>query len=103
MADGAALRWTEEIVLGRHGEKPGRLSLRSDVDIDDNPLLRHQLDSARCDRAGTARPSWATNRAVGLALLDDDRRHQRRARGALVRDRAGGLGRHGPRGAGRPR
>jgi len=69
LADGAALRWTEEIVLGRHGEQPGRLSLRLDVDIDDNPLLRHQLE------LGPGVPGWdglaelGANRAVGLILL----------------------------------
>ncbi len=69
LANGAALRWTEEIVLGRHGEEPGRLSLRLDVDIDDNPLLRHQLE------LGPGVPGWdgpavlGPNRAVGLVLL----------------------------------
>jgi urease accessory protein len=69
LADGAALRWTEEIVLGRHAEQPGRLSLRLDVDIDDNPLLRHQLE------LGPGVPGWdgpavlGPNRAVGLAFL----------------------------------
>jgi urease accessory protein len=69
LADGAALRWTEEIVLGRHGEQPGRLSLRLDVDVDDKPLLRHQLE------LGPGVPGWdgpavlGLNRAVGLAFL----------------------------------
>lgn len=69
LAGGAALRWTEEIVLGRHGEEPGRLSLSLDVDIDDVPLLRHQLE------IGPGVPGWdgpavlGTNRAVGLVLL----------------------------------
>jgi len=69
LAQGAALRWTEEIVLGRHGEQPGRLSLRLDIDIDDNPLLRHQLE------LGPGVPGWdgpavlGPNRAVGLAFL----------------------------------
>lgn len=67
--NGAALRWTEEIVLGRHGEQPGRLSMRLDVDIDDIPLLRHQLE------LGPGVPGWdgpavlGHNRAVGLVLL----------------------------------
>ena len=69
LAKGAALRWTEEIVLGRHGEQPGRLSLRLDVDIDDNPLIRHQLE------LGPGVPGWdgpavlGPNRAVGLVFL----------------------------------
>ena len=68
LAAGAGLRWTEEVILGRHGEGPGRLSLRLDVDIDDHPLLRHQLE------LGPGVPGWdgpavlGANRAVGLVL-----------------------------------
>jgi len=39
----ARLRWTEEVVLGRHGEEPGALDLRLDVDLDGLPVLRHQM------------------------------------------------------------
>jgi urease accessory protein len=39
----ARLRWTEEILLGRHGEEPGALDLRLDVDLDGLPVLRHQM------------------------------------------------------------
>ena len=39
----ARLYWAEEVVLGRHGEGPGCLDLRLDVDVDEAPLLRHQL------------------------------------------------------------
>ena len=69
LADGAALRWTEEIVLGRHGEEPGRLSLRLDVDIDNKPLLRHQLELGPAYRAGTAPPSWAPTGPSGWPSL----------------------------------
>jgi urease accessory protein len=69
LADGAALRWTEEIVLGRHGEEPGRLSLRLDVDIDDGPLLRHQLELGPGVAGWDGPAVVGTNRAVGLVLL----------------------------------
>jgi urease accessory protein len=69
LADGAALRWTEEIVLGRHGEEPGRLSLRLDADIDDAPLLRHQLELGPGVAGWDGPAVVGTNRAVGLVLL----------------------------------
>jgi urease accessory protein len=69
LADGAALRWTEEIVLGRHGEEPGRLSLRLDVDIDDDPLLRHQLELGPGVAGWDGPAVVGNNRAVGLVLL----------------------------------
>src|SRR5918992_1668649 len=43
LGPGAALRWREELVLGRHGEPPGRFAARCDVTLDDRPLLRHEL------------------------------------------------------------
>ena len=69
LADGAALLWTEEIVLGRHGEEPGRLSLRLDVDIDGDPLLRHQLELGPGVAGWDGPAVVGTNRAVGLTLL----------------------------------
>jgi urease accessory protein len=39
----ARLSWTEELLLGRCQEQPGRLDLRLDVDLDGRPLLRHQM------------------------------------------------------------
>ena len=64
----ASVSWTEELILGRHGEDPGCLDLRVDVDIDRRPLLRHQL------RVGPDAPGWAgpavlgANRHVGFVL-----------------------------------
>jgi urease accessory protein len=69
LADGAQLRWTEEIVLGRHGEEPGRLSLRLDADIDDVPLLRHQLELGPGVAGWDGPAVLGSNRAVGLVLL----------------------------------
>ncbi|MFB4306287.1 urease accessory protein UreD [Actinomadura sp. GTD37] len=43
LAGGATLRWREELVLGRHGEPPGRYTGRVDVTLDGGPLLRHEL------------------------------------------------------------
>jgi urease accessory protein len=43
LADGASLRWREELVLGRHGEPPGECWLRQDVNYAGEPLLRHEL------------------------------------------------------------
>lgn len=62
------LRWTEEIVLGRCGEDPGRLDLRLDVDLDGAPLLRHEL-SVGPGAAGWAGPAvLGRHRAAGLVL-----------------------------------
>ncbi|WP_131758712.1 urease accessory protein UreD, partial [Actinomadura fibrosa] len=68
LAAGATLRWRDELVLGRHGEQPGRHSGRLDVTVGGAPLLRHELrlddpdvhlSSAVLDGAG----------AVGSVLL----------------------------------
>jgi len=48
----AQLRWTEELILGRHAEHPGDLEVRLDVDVDSVPLLRHGL------RVGPSAPGW---------------------------------------------
>lgn len=70
LAAGAALRWREEIVLGRHGEPPGRCTSRVDVTLAGAPLYRGELtvgdpgtdgSSAVLDGAG----------AVGSVLLVD--------------------------------
>lgn len=43
LAEGATLRWYEELVLGRHGEAPGRHTSRFDVTAGGAALLRHEL------------------------------------------------------------
>jgi urease accessory protein len=64
---GARLWWREEVVLGRHGERPGACRCLLRVDLDGRPLLRHEL------RVGA--PGWdgpavtAGARAVGQVLL----------------------------------
>ncbi|MDY7106636.1 MAG: urease accessory protein UreD [Actinomycetota bacterium] len=51
-AAGARLRWREDVVLGRHDEQPGDVSLRLDVTRCDAPLLRQEL----C--VGPSMPAW---------------------------------------------
>ncbi len=43
LAPSARLDWTELVVCGRDGERPGSLHLRFDVDAGEAPLLRHGL------------------------------------------------------------
>jgi urease accessory protein len=43
LAAGASAYWREEIVFGRHGERPGRCHSRFDAVIDGTPLLRQEL------------------------------------------------------------
>jgi urease accessory protein len=77
LGPGAALRWREEIVLGRHGEPSGRCVSRLDVTLAGLPLYRGELtvggpatdaSSAVLDSAG----------AVGSVIVVDARRAQPR-------------------------
>jgi urease accessory protein len=43
LAQGAALAWREEIVLGRHNERSGELSSRIEITRADRPLLRQEV------------------------------------------------------------
>lgn len=43
LAEGATLRWYEELILGRHREQAGRHTSRFDVTFGGVPLLRHEL------------------------------------------------------------
>lgn len=69
LAAGATMRWAEEIVLGRHGEPPGRLGLRLDVDYDAAPLLRHQLELGPGVVGWDGPAVLGANRAAGLVLV----------------------------------
>jgi urease accessory protein len=53
------VRWAEEVLLGRHGEQPGGLDLRLDVDLDGIALLRHQLT------LGPGEPAWDGPAVIG--------------------------------------
>jgi urease accessory protein len=65
----AQIDWTEIVVGGRGGERPGSLHLRLDVDVDDAPLLRHGLV------IGSEGPGWdgpfvlGERRVVGMRLV----------------------------------
>lgn len=69
LAADARLDWTEEVVLGRHRETPGRIELHLRVDLDGRPLLRHQL--------AVGAPGWdgpailGDQRAAGMRLVVD--------------------------------
>ncbi|MGH3392805.1 MAG: urease accessory protein UreD [Actinomadura sp.] len=65
---GATLRWFEELVLGRHGERSGRHTSRYDVTVDGVPLLRHELrlDDPRVYRS---RAVLGDAKAAGSVLL----------------------------------
>ncbi|GII38772.1 urease accessory protein UreD [Planotetraspora phitsanulokensis] len=43
LAEDAVLFWREEIVFGRHGERPGRCRTRFDATVAGRPLLRQEL------------------------------------------------------------
>ncbi len=69
LAAGATMHWAEEVVLGRHGELPGRLGLRLDVDYDGAPLLRHQLDVGPGVAGWDGPAVLGANRAAGLVVV----------------------------------
>lgn len=64
--EGAELVWREEIVLGRHGERPGRYVSRFDVTACGVPLLRHEL---RVDDDATSTAVLGDAKAAGTVLL----------------------------------
>jgi urease accessory protein len=66
LEEGAELVWQEEIVLGRHGERPGRYVSRFDVTSGGLPLLRHEL---RVDSDAPSTAVLGDAKAVGTVLL----------------------------------
>lgn len=58
---GATLVWRDELVLGRRGEAPGRVSSRIDLTLGGRPLLRNQL------RVGSGEPGWDGPAVLGKA------------------------------------
>ena len=92
LADGARLRWREILVLGRHGESPGRLQHTLDVHGGDgSPVL---VDSLDVGPGSTG--ALGGNRVMGSTLLiglDDPgasgTRFALETGGALVRSLAG--------------
>jgi urease accessory protein len=65
----ATLLWREEIVLGRHGEPPGRYVSRFDVTAHGGPLLRHEL---RVDENAGSTAVLGDAGAAGTVLLAGD-------------------------------
>ncbi|GAA2098867.1 urease accessory protein UreD [Actinomadura alba] len=68
LAEGATLRWRDELILGRYRERPGRHTSRIDVTLAGLPLLRHEL---RLDDPGVygGVAVLGTARAAGTLLL----------------------------------
>jgi urease accessory protein len=66
LEEGAELVWQEEIILGRHGERPGRYVSRFDVTVGAVPLLRHEL---RIDEDAMSGAVLGGAKAAGAALL----------------------------------
>ena len=66
---GAELVWREEILLGRHGERPGRYLSRLDATAGGVPLLRHEL---RVDEDAPSAAVLGDAGAVGTVLLAAD-------------------------------
>jgi urease accessory protein len=64
--EGAELVWQEEILLGRHDERPGHYVSRLDVTVQGVPLLRHEL---RVDDAAPSAAVLGDAKAVGAVLL----------------------------------
>ncbi len=66
---GCTLIWRDELVLGRHGERPGSWSTSLRADLDGRALLRQRLD------VGPHAPGWdgpaivGNARAVGSVLM----------------------------------
>lgn len=59
----------EEVLLGRHGEQPGRVTQRTVVHLGERPLYRQDLDIGT--RAAGSPAVLGSHRAVGSALIVD--------------------------------
>lgn len=70
---GATLRWREEIVLGRHGEPPGRCVSRLDVTLAGVPAYRGELTTGG-PRTDLSSAVLGGAGAVGSVLLVDPAR-----------------------------
>lgn len=66
---GARLLLREELLLGRHGEGPGRVTQRIRVTSADEPLLDQTLDVDPAGPAGTSPAVLGGRRAVGSLLV----------------------------------
>jgi urease accessory protein len=69
LAAGARLVWREEVVLGRYGERGGRVCTRVDVELDGRPLLRTGSDLCGDDPVTRAASVLGPHRALGSLLV----------------------------------
>lgn len=69
LEEGARLFMREEILLGRHGEAPGRVTQRVSVRLDGRPLYRQDL-RAGTEEAGTP-AVLGGHRAIGSVVIVD--------------------------------
>jgi len=60
--------WREELLLGRHGEQPGRVHHRFRADVGGRPLLRHDLELGPGARGWDGPAVLGGHRAVGFRL-----------------------------------
>ena len=75
LGTGAALRWREEIVLGRHGEPPGHCGSRLDVGLAGSPVFRGEL-TVGCPGTDSSSAVLGGARAAGGVLLVEEGRAQ---------------------------
>ncbi len=69
LAAGTRLEWRDELVLGRHGEGPGRLSSRIDVEAGGMPVVRQELQVGR-DASGWQGPAVSGGAgAIGVVVV----------------------------------
>jgi urease accessory protein len=71
LAGGAALRWREELVCGRHGEDPGDARLTASVTYAGQPLYRNELTVGPRASGWTGAAVLAGGRAAGTMLVVD--------------------------------
>ncbi|GIJ78856.1 urease accessory protein [Micromonospora phaseoli] len=61
VAEGAILHWRDELICGRHHERPGDAEVNTWVDLDGRPLLR------QCLAVGPNAPGWSGPAVLGGA------------------------------------
>ncbi|WP_253289627.1 urease accessory protein UreD [Verrucosispora sioxanthis] len=74
VAEGGVLHWRDELICGRHGERPGNVEINTWVDLEGRPLLRQSL-TVGPNAAGWAGPAvLAGAPATGSLLIVDPTR-----------------------------
>ncbi|WP_062442376.1 urease accessory protein UreD [Herbidospora daliensis] len=84
----ASLFWREEIVFGRHGERPGRCHSRFDATFAGRPLLRQEFVVGDPDADGSP-AVFGTARCVGSTLITAASKEAEVAEGVAVLPLAG--------------